>query len=175
MSNSEQIKSAMARAIEVIEKRPAAGQGSETTRIDVAPDGCCTVTDGDQTLIVDMSEEFGGRGSAPCPGVLLRASLGACLAQGYIIQAAVLGVPINSLSVELRGDYDLRGNLGIDQSVPRSFLSMRYIVKVDSPAPRAAVEAFIDRSDDIDWVRDVFVRAIPLEREIRLTRSQAAE
>ena len=175
MSNNEVIRETVARAIAVIGKRPSSGQGTEISRIDVAPDGCCTVTDGDQTLTVDLSEDYGGRGSAACPGVLLRASLGACLAQGYIIQAALHGVPINSLSIELQGDYDMRGNLGIDKTIPRSFLCMRYIVTIDSPAPRAAVEQVIDRSDDLDWVRDVFARAIPMEREIKLTHSRAAE
>ena len=95
--------------------------------------------------------------------------------QNAIIQAALHGVPINSLSIELQGDYDMRGNLGIDKTIPRSFLCMRYIVTIDSPAPRAAVEQVIDRSDDLDWVRDVFARAIPMEREIKLTHSRAAE
>ena len=175
MSNDETIKKTVARAVEVIGKRPSSGQGTEIARIDVALDGCCTVTDGDQTLTVDMSPDYGGRGSTATPGVLLRASLGACLGQGYIIQAALLGVPINSLSIELQGDYDMRGNLGIDKSVPRSFSCLRYIVTIDSPAPRAAVEEVIDKSDDLDWVRDVFARAIPLEREIRLSHSEAAE
>lgn len=69
----------------------------------------------------------------------------------------------------------MRGNLGIDKDIPRSYIAMRYVVKIDSPAPRAKVEELIDKSDDIDWVRDIFAREIPLERELHITGSMAAE
>jgi uncharacterized OsmC-like protein len=175
MSSSEQIKAVMARSIEAIEKRPAAGQATQSMRIEVAPNGCCSVKDGDQTMNIDLSKEYGGGGTTHSPGYYLRAALGACLAQGYYVWAAVLGVPINRLSVELYGDYDMRGNLGIDKDVPRSYKAMRYVVNIDSPAPRAAVEEVINKSDDLDWVRDAVARPIPMEREIRVTQGEHAE
>jgi uncharacterized OsmC-like protein len=116
-----------------------------------------------------------GGGTTLTPGFFVRAALGACLAQGYYIQAACLGVPISRLSVELHSDYDMRGNFGVDDSVPRSYSGICYVVKIASPAPRAAVEEVIERSDDLDWVRDVFARAIPLERELEISQAAAAE
>ena len=175
MNHFDQITTAMDRTIEAVTLRPGIGQDSQVMHTEVAADGRCTIKDGDATMEIDLSEEFGGAGSTLAPGFYVRAALGACLAQGYLVWAAKLGVPINRLNVELHSDYDMRGNLGIDESVARSYLGVRYVVNIDSPAPYAAVEEVINKSDDLDFVRDVFARAIPLEREIRVTRSEAAE
>ncbi len=140
-------------------------------QVDIDQDGCCTIADGDERLIIDLGKDYGGRGTTPSPGFFVRASLGACLAQAYLAYAAYHDVPVNSLSVELQTDYDMRGNLGIDDRVPRSYTAVRYIVEVDSPAPREKVEEIIDEADAVDWVRDVFAREIPLSRELRITGS----
>lgn len=175
MNNFDQIKTAMDRSIKAITRRPAVGQLTEIMHIDVAPDGCCSIRDGDKTMELDLSKEFGGGGTTNSAGFHVRAALGACLAQGYHVWAAVLGVPINHLSIELHADSDMRGNLGIDKDIPRSYIAIRYVVNIDSPASRAKVEELIEKGDDIDWVRDVFARAIPLERELHITGSEAAE
>ena len=59
--------------------------------------------------------------------------------------------------------------------MPRSYTGIRYIVRIESTAPRNAVEEMIDKSDDLDWVRDVFARAIPLERELQIGRPATAD
>ncbi len=175
MNNLDQIKTAMDRSIKAITRRPAAGQLTEIMYIDVAPDGRCSIRDGDATLKIDMPKEFGGGGTTNSAGFHARAALGACLAQGYYIWAAVLGVQIDHLSIEIQADTDSRGVLGIDDSVVRSYSGVRYVVHIDSPAPRAKIEEVLDKSDGLDSVRDVFARAILLEREIRVTQSEAAE
>lgn len=175
MTAMHRIKATMDRTIRAIRKRPAVGQGTEVMTVAMDDKGCCTVADGDQEIVIDLSPDYGGGGTTSSPGYFVRAALGACLAQGYHIQAAVLGVPIDRLSVELHSAYDMRGNFGIDDSVPRSYTAFRYVVTVESPAPRAAVEEVIDRSDAIDFVRDVFARAIPLERELHISQTVVAE
>lgn len=174
MSNLDQIKTAMGGIIEAVTERPSIGQKTDVMQIDLAPNGCCSIRDGDATMTIDLSEEYGGGGTTSSAGFHVRAALGACLAQGYHVWAAVLGVPINHLSIELQADFDMRGNLGIDKDIPRSYTAIRYVVNIDSPAPRAKVEELIDKGDDIDWVRDVFARAIPLERELHITGTIAA-
>jgi uncharacterized OsmC-like protein len=172
MSNTAKIQTAMARAIKAISKKPSVGQASEVIHIEVGADGCCVARDGDISLTIDMSKPFGGSGTTPSPGFFVRASLGACLAQGYHIWAAVHGVPINRLSVEVHYDSDMRGNLGIDRNIPPSYTAVRYVVHIDSPAAREKVEELIDAADEMDSIRDVFARAIPLERVLKITDSQ---
>ncbi len=175
MSNFDQIKTAMDHNIEAVTENPSIGQKTDVMHVARAPNGCCSIRDGDATMTIDLPEEYGGGGTTSSAGFHVRAALGACLAQGYHVWAAVLGVPINHLSIELQADFDMRGNLGIDDSVPRSYTAFRYVVTVESPASRAAVEEVIERSDALDFVRDVFARAIPLERELRISQTVVAE
>ncbi len=175
MKNTDRTKTAMERSIEAVTKRPVVGRLTEFMQIDVAPNGCCSIRDGDATMTIDLPEAFGGGGATNSAGFHARAALGACLAQGYYVWAAVLGVQIDHLSIEIHADSDNRGFLGIDDSVVRSYSGVRYVVNIDSPAPRAKIEEVLDKSDDLDTVRDVFASAIPLEREIRVTQSEAAE
>ena len=174
MSNFDRIKTAMDHSIEAVTKRPSVGQKTDVMHVDLASDGCCSIRDGDATVTIDLSKAYGGGGATNSAGFYVRAALGACLAQGYHVWAALLGVPIDHLSIELQADFDMRGNLGIDKDIPRSYTAIRYVVNIDSPAPRAKVEELIDKGDDIDWVRDIFARAIPLERELHITGTIAA-
>lgn len=174
MGNIDQIKTAMDYSIKAVTERPSVGQKTDVMHIDLGPNGCCSIRDGDATMTLDLPKAYGGDGTTNSAGFHVRAALGACLAQGYHVWAAVLGIPIDHLSIELQADFDMRGNLGIDKDIPRSYTAIRYVVNIDSPAPRAKVEELIDKGDDIDWVRDVFARAIPLQRELHITGTIAA-
>lgn len=175
MPDAKKIKTIMERNIKAVTLKPAIGQSTELMRVDVDEDGRCHVADGEQRMVIDMSESFGGGGTTPSPAFFARAALGCCLAQGYVIWAACLDVPINALSIELHCDSDMRGNLGIDGKIPASYTSVRYVVHIDSPASRAKLEELADKVDALDWVLDVFRREIPLSRELRVTNSQPAD
>lgn len=90
------------------------------------------------TLAPERDVEPDG-GLAPSPVELLLAALGNCIAASYATNAAASGVSIEALTVEVEGDLDLRGVLGLAFSgagVDR----IRVRVHVDSSAPRELVE-----------------------------------
>ena len=55
MGNSEQIKTAMERAVRVITRQPSVGRIKDVMHIDMAADGCCAISDGDATMTIDLS------------------------------------------------------------------------------------------------------------------------
>ncbi|OLR93607.1 OsmC family protein [Actinokineospora bangkokensis] len=61
----------------------------------------------------DEPPALGGGDSAPNPVEQLLAALGNCLAVGYAANATVAGIELESLSVDVRGDVDLRVFLGL--------------------------------------------------------------
>jgi putative redox protein len=65
---------------------------------------------------------------------LLLASLGTCLTIGWVTHAARRSVDFRDLSIEVEGDYDLRGYLALDGDVRPGFGAIRYTVRVDSDA-----------------------------------------
>jgi uncharacterized OsmC-like protein len=131
----------------------------------------CEVEEGPWTLKVAMSEKSGGTNAGPNPGVLGRASLGSCLALGYAMWAARLGVPIDSLDVVVETDYDSRGELGVSDDVPPGYNQVRYRVNITSPAGEADVRRLIDTADRYSPYRDVFARAHDVRRELVITAS----
>ena len=85
--------------------------------------------------------------------------------------AARLGVPLDSVDVEVEADYDSRGELGIADDVPPGYLQVRYRVTVTSPAAEEDVHRVIDVADKYSPYRDVFLRSNDLRRDLRIRRS----
>ena len=167
MENQEAIKTAMERNAKAVSLRPSVGQGTSVTKVRLQPGLACEATEGPWRLQVGMTEKYGGSNVGPNPGVFGRTAVGSCLALGYSIWAARLGVPIEALEVEVQADYDLRGELGVSDDVHPGYTAMRYIVTVKSPAPDADVLRVLDMADRHSSWRDDMVRSVPLAREVR--------
>ncbi|HXY29680.1 MAG TPA: OsmC family protein [Gemmatimonadaceae bacterium] len=171
MNGADKIKEALERNVKAVTLRPGVGQGTAVTKVVLREGLTCEVADGHWTLTASMSEKYGGANSGPNPGVLGRAALGTCIAAGYAMWAARLGLPLASLEVEVQADYDVRGELGVADDVTPGYTAVRYAVRVESPAPEAEVRRVLDIADKYSSWRDMYARAIPLERELIVTRS----
>ena len=118
MQHTEQIKVAFERNAKAISLRPSVGLGTASTRVRLRENLACDVEDGAWKLTVGASVKSGGDGLAPDPGVYGRTALGSCLAIGYAMWAAKLGVNINSLTVEVQADYDSGASHGVTDAPP---------------------------------------------------------
>lgn len=165
---SDSIREALERNVKAVSLRPSIGQGTAITRARLRPGLACDVEDGNWRFTVGMSEKYGGTNEGPNPGVYGRAALASCLAMGYAMWAARLGVQIDSLEVSVEADYDVRGELGVSDDVPPGYLAMRYIVAVESDAAEEDVMRMLDTADRYSSWRDDIVRAVPLRREVRI-------
>ncbi len=168
MNRVEAIREAIERNVRAVSLRPAVGRGTAVTRVRLRDGLACDVEDGPWRLTAGMTEKYGGTGEGPNPGVLGRAALGTCLALGYAIWAARLGVSVEALEVEVQADYDVRGELGVADNVPPGYLAVRYLVTVESAAPEADVLRVLDIADRYSSWRDDFARALPVTREVRI-------
>lgn len=68
-----------------------------------------------------LDEKVGGLSDHPNPGDLFCAALAACEDRTIRMVAALLGVPLEELEVEVTGDLDVRGTLGIHPDVRVGF------------------------------------------------------
>jgi len=168
MQGDDGIREALERNARAVELRPSIGQGTAVTKVRLAPGLTCEVEDGSWRLIVGMSEKYGGANAGPNPGVYGRAAVGSCLAVGYAMWAARMGVPIDALEVEVQADYDVRGELGVSDSVRPGYSAMRYIVTVESAAPAEDVLRVLDAADRCSSWRDDIANGVPLTRELKL-------
>jgi uncharacterized OsmC-like protein len=170
MDGSDEIRSAMERNAKAVSLRPAVGQNTARTTVRLKPHLECEVVEGPWTMTVAMSEKSGGNNAGPNPGILGRGALGSCLAIGYAMWAARMGVPIDALEVQVEADYDSRGELGVSDEVHPGYQQVRYIVSVTSPAPEQDVRRVIETADKYSPYRDVFARAHDVRRELRIGR-----
>ena len=165
MASPEQFRITLERKAQEIALRPSTGQGTATTRVTLKPGLECDIEEGTWKLTAGIGEQMGGNNAGPNPGILGRGALGSCLAIGYGMWAARLGVPIDALEVEVQADYDSRGELGIADDVSPGYVQVRYRVIVTSPAPEPDVQRALDIADKHSPYRDVYARAQDVRRE----------
>lgn len=163
MADTKTIKEVYERNAKAIKLRPSKGKSIGKSKITVTDGTTCKIEGSGWTLTGDIGTESGGNNAGPGPGVFERAALGSCLAMGYAQQAAVLGVSIDNIEVEIETAFDARGMFGIDNRSP-GFSSIKYSVYVESPAPEKEVKKVIEVADIYSPVRDDFSREIPVER-----------
>ena len=168
----ERIKTAFDRNGRAIELRPGVGQKTAVTKTRVTGGLRVETSEGRWTLVSDASEKSGGGGEAADPGFVVRAALGNCLAMGYVTWAAYLGVPIESVEIEMHADFDVRGQHGAD-GIPPGFSEIRYHVRIESNAGEDDVRRVIEQADRTSMVGDVFRRAHTLVRELKIVKPAA--
>ncbi len=78
---------------------------------------------GTHAFTVDEPPALGGGGTAPNPVEYALASLGSCQAITYRFWAEHLGISLDTLTVTVEGDLDIRNFFGFDDSVRPGFSS----------------------------------------------------
>ena len=78
--------------------------------------------------------ELGGANRYPNPQEHLLAALNACMTVGYVAQCAIRGIELESLEIETTGDIDLRGFLGLDDTIAPGYETMSYTVRIRGDA-----------------------------------------
>lgn len=79
-------------------------------------------------IIADEPHELLGGNIAPNPQELLMSAVNACMMVGYVAQASIRGITLESCSIETVGELDLRGFLGLDEKVPNGYRRIDYTV-----------------------------------------------
>lgn len=166
------IGAALDRLDEVIAKRPTFGVDTDRSVSTVTDALRCTSEEGAWRFETDLPESMGGAGSGPSPGVLGRAALGSCLAMGYQMRAARLGVRMRSVRVEIEADYDIAGMLNLDAEARPGYSELRYHVHIESDAPEADLQRVVDEGDLLSPYRDVFAAATPMRRAVTIHTSE---
>src|SRR5215218_3092072 len=72
---------------------------------------------GERTVKVDQPETIGGTDRGPNPVQFALASLGSCVAHTYRFWSEKLNIPLNGLQVNVQGNLDIRGVLGLEEGV----------------------------------------------------------
>lgn len=103
-----------------------------------------------------------GHDRAPNPLQQLLNALAACLTTSIAYHAAHRGIEVGAIESDLEGDIDLRGSLGIDDTVRRGFQSIRARCVIESQADAEALEQCARMSPVLDSISG----SVPVRLEI---------
>ncbi len=173
MSSTEFIRTALEEKARHLAAHPTEGQGTAVSRVRLRDGLTCDVQEGDWKLVVGMPGAIGGSGEGPTPGTFGRAAFGSCLALSYAMWGARLGVPLESVEVDVHADYDARGELDASSEVRPGYLEVRWVVRVASPAPEEEVLRVLDTADRRSTFVDLFANGAPLRREVQFAAPAA--
>ncbi len=89
----------------------------------------------DHVVTLDEPEALGGTNTAPNMVEAVLAAYGSCLTVGYTLNAAIRGIEVRSLTVDVEGHIDLAGFFGLSSDVPAGFSGITATVRLDADAP----------------------------------------
>ena len=158
MQTLEFTKQALERSTKAVTMRPAVGQYTHKNTAAVENGTRCYVHDKHFDIVTDVPPSIGGNGGAPTPGALLRSALTSCVAIGIKLWAARANIDIEYVEVNLEGDVDARGEMGVDDDIVPGYLDLRLSISIRSNADPAAIKSVIDHSTKYSPLIDAFSR-----------------
>jgi uncharacterized OsmC-like protein len=99
-----------------------------------APGVSCRVETGRALVEAGLHPATGGSGLQACSGDMLLEALAACAGVTLRAVATALEIPVRGGTIEVEGDLDFRGTLGVSKEVPVGFQAIRLRLDLDSDA-----------------------------------------
>lgn len=125
-------------------------------------------------LAADEPSALGGADSGPNPVELILAALGTCQEITYRAYATAMGIPLDSVSVELTGDIDLRGFFAVDESVRSGFQNISGTVNIESGASEVELQKLRAVVDAHCPVLDILTNRVPVSLSLAVKAGKSA-
>lgn len=97
----------------------------------------------DFELISDAKPEAGGFNLGPTPVELLMGAVGACLSSSFLHQAAMRGIPVDEVIIDVTAQTDPRGALPAYPDIPNYPHNIQFVARVNSPATDAELHVML--------------------------------
>lgn len=95
---------------------------------------------GEYTIISDSGPGLGGNSLGPTSPEMLLGALASCLVHTYLIQAALLDIPLDQVEIEVKAELDYAPVIGLPASALPQLQRIRYEPNVTSTASAEAIE-----------------------------------
>jgi len=112
-----------------------------------APGVSCRVETGRAMVEAGLHPATGGSGLQACSGDMLLEALAACAGVTLRAVATALEIPVRGGTVEVEGDLDFRGTLGVSKEVPVGFQTIRVRLNLDSNATAAQLDTLLNLTE----------------------------
>ena len=133
--NAEQLRALQAPLKERYRQDPASALLTLEARGRLDVDALtCRIETGKGRVEAGLHPATGGDGAAACSGDMLLEALAGCAGVTLTAVATALGIHINGGTVNVEGDLDFRGTLGVAKDAPVGFKAIRLRFDLDSDA-----------------------------------------
>jgi uncharacterized OsmC-like protein len=130
--------------------------------------GACQEVSRDRAFVLEKDEPpmlLGtDRGANPVEYAL--AALAGCLTTTLVFHAAAQGIRIEAVESRLEGDTDLRGFLGLDETVRNGLDKIRITFSVKADAPREKIQELVTLAQNRSGVFDMLSNGVPIAVEV---------
>lgn len=96
---------------------------------------------------IDEPRQLLGSNHAPNPQEYLLSGFGACMMMAFVSGATAKGIQLEHLSINVEGDLDLHGFLGMESNAPVGFSAIRYRIDVRGDASPETFEALRQQAE----------------------------
>jgi len=90
------------------------------------------------TIPMDEPSALGGSDTAPNMVEMVLGAYGCCLTTGYVMNAALQGIELEAVEIDVEGDLDLNGFFGLSEEAWPGYTDVR--ARVHLSAPKATTE-----------------------------------
>lgn len=119
-------------------------------------------------ITVDEPPELGGGDKGANPVELLLVSLGACQEIMYAAMAAMMGIQLDEVKVNLKGSLDLKGLFGMDPAIPPGYQKITFETFLKSPASEEELRKLVEAVESHCPVLDTLVRPIEVSGKVMM-------
>jgi len=113
---------------------PDAAVVTLTARGEIGEGISCSVQTGQALVKAGLHPATGGSGALACSGDMLLEALAACAGVTVNAVATATGIELRGGSVNVEGDLDFRGTLGVSKEAPVGFRSIRVRFDLETDA-----------------------------------------
>ena len=106
-----------------------------------------------------------GNNEGANPVEFLLHALAGCVTTTFVLHATARGITIDELSTELEGDMDLRGLLGLDESVSPGYEQIRIRMNVKANCSDQQLDELLDYTQQHSPVCNTVCRPVPVKVE----------
>jgi uncharacterized OsmC-like protein len=106
--------------------------------------------------------KVGGTGTAPRPLRYFLAGFAFCLQAQYVRNAIRMGIELDELAVDVDGEIDRRGGLGLREE-PADFDAIAYTTTLRTDASDAEVRDLVDAAESCCYVHGTLSAALDLD------------
>ena len=163
------VKEAMMKIIGGIQENPAKANAVYRVSTELVEDVRCSAQVRDfPTMIIDEPPVLAGKDAGMSPVELVLVALGTCQEIMYSAYASVMEIPLNSVKVNVKGNLDLRGLFGMDETVPAGFTDITFETTLDSPADNASLLKLVEAAESNCPVLDMLTRQVPVNGTVSI-------